>query len=142
MAKDLETKQRFIELRASGWSYDKIARELGVSKVTLIQWSKGLEHEIANLKAIELESLLEQYYLSRVKRIELLGEKLRALKNELETRDLKDVSTDRLVTLFLKLYELAKAEAVEPVFAEAEREAISLDDLSALGTLTLKTWTG
>ena len=138
MAKDNETKQRFIELRAFGWSYDKIARELQVSKPTLIQWSKGLEHEIANLKAIEIEALQEQFFLTKAERIKLLGERLKTIKAELESRDLKDVPTDKLVTLFLKLYEMLKAEVVEPVFAE--REAISLDDLSAFGTV--KMWTG
>jgi len=35
-----ELKQRFIEMRAKDISYDKISKELGVSKQTLINWSK------------------------------------------------------------------------------------------------------
>ena len=46
----LETKERFIELRAKGWSFDKIAKEIGKAKQTLIDWSKELQDEIANRK--------------------------------------------------------------------------------------------
>ncbi len=28
----VETKERFIELRAKGWSFDKIAKEIGMAK--------------------------------------------------------------------------------------------------------------
>ena len=31
----LQTKERFIELRAKGWSFDKIAKEIGKAKQTL-----------------------------------------------------------------------------------------------------------
>ena len=50
----LQTKERFIELRAKGWSFDKIAKEIGKAKQTLIDWSKELQDEIANRKALEL----------------------------------------------------------------------------------------
>lgn len=63
----LETKERFIELRAKGWSFDKIAKEIGKAKQTLIDWSKELQDEIANRKALELEALYETYYLQREK---------------------------------------------------------------------------
>ena len=31
----IETKERFIELRAKGWSFDRIAKELGRAKHAL-----------------------------------------------------------------------------------------------------------
>ena len=61
----LETKNKFIELRAKGYSFDKIAKELGIAKQTLIDWSKELKNQIANLKAFELEVLQEKYFLSK-----------------------------------------------------------------------------
>ena len=63
--KPIETKHNFIKLRAKGNSFDKIAKELGVAKQTLIDWSKEFEEEIANLKAIELTDMEE-----RLERIE------------------------------------------------------------------------
>ena len=53
----LELKSQFVELRAKGWSYVKIARKLKVSKNTLANWGAELEGEIASLKAMELEAL-------------------------------------------------------------------------------------
>ena len=58
-----ELREKFIQLRAKGWSFDKIAKELGKAKQTLINWSKELQDEIANRKALELEALYESYYL-------------------------------------------------------------------------------
>ena len=43
----VEIKEQFIDLRAKGYSFDKIAKELGKAKQTLIDWSKDLQEEIA-----------------------------------------------------------------------------------------------
>ena len=101
--KDTETKTRFVELRAQGLSFAKIAEEIGVSKQSLIAWSKDLRLEIENLKQIELEALREKYYLTTKKRLELFGEKLEAVKTELDRRSFEDVPTDKLFDILLKL---------------------------------------
>ena len=44
--KDQETVQKFIELRAQGWSFARIAAELGVAKRTVIEWSRRFLFEI------------------------------------------------------------------------------------------------
>src|SRR3990167_10914524 len=111
---DPAIKGRFIELRAQGHSFDKIAKELDVSKQTLIVWSKSLKFEISNLKEIEREALQEKYSLSKTKRLELFGSQLEALKNELGKRDLSTVSTDKLFELSLKYGAFLKDEA-EPI---------------------------
>ncbi len=92
--KDQKTKMQFVELRSQRMSYDKIARELKVSKQTLINWSKECATEIINLKAIEMESLLERFCLTKSKRMEILGKQLSAVQDELETRDLKKIPTE------------------------------------------------
>ena len=60
--KDQETKEGFVELRAKGWSFDRIAQELRVSKQTLINWRREFALQISNLKAIELEALREKFF--------------------------------------------------------------------------------
>ena len=70
----IEVKEKFIELRAKGYSFDKIAKETGKAKQTLIDWSKELQEEIANLKALELETLYEKYYLLKEVRLQTFGE--------------------------------------------------------------------
>ena len=110
----LELKAQFVGLRAKGWSYRRIARQLHVSKSTLANWSQELEEEIASLKAMELEALYETYYLLKEGRIRLLGGVLRKIKAELRSRSLSDVSTDKLLELLLKYDEALQAEYVEP----------------------------
>ena len=109
----LELKSQFVELRAKGWSYVKIARRLKVSKNTLTNWGAELEGEIASLKAIEMEALHEKYFMNKEARIRLLGEQLKEIKAELKRRGLDDVSTDKLLEMELKLYQALQAEYVE-----------------------------
>ena len=108
----IETKEKFIELRAKGWSFDKIAKEIGKAKQTLIDWSKELQDEIANRKALELEALYETYYLQRESRLQTLGAMLTKIKEEVENRDLSDVPTDKLLELLLKYNSQVKEEIV------------------------------
>jgi len=131
--KDQETRERFIELRARGLSFDKISKELKVSKQTLIDWSRGLQEEIRNLKAIELEALQEKYFLTKEKRIELFGERLKAIKEELDKRDLQDVPTDKLIELLLKYHRILKEEFVPLEFMEEDE--LRIPDLTQK-----KTW--
>lgn len=110
MAKDNTVKQQFIEMRAKGLSFNTIAKELGVSKNTLIEWSREYENDINNLKTIELEALQEHYLISKKKRIELFGEQAKAIIAELDSRGLKDVPTEKLYGILFKTTELLKAE--------------------------------
>lgn len=112
----VEIKERFIELRAKGWSFDKIAKELGKAKQTLIDWSKELQDEIANRKALELEALYEKYFLLRESRLQTFGAMLSKIKKEIERRDLSDVPTDKLLELLLKYNSQIKEEIVEPIY--------------------------
>ena len=56
MAKSEETRMQFIELRAQGKSYKQICSSLNIAKSTAVDWGRELEHEIARLKAVELEA--------------------------------------------------------------------------------------
>jgi transcriptional regulator len=134
----LETKQQFIELRAKGYSFDKIARELGKAKQTLVDWSKELQEEIASRKAIELEALYESYHLLKENRLQTFGAMLTKIKEEVERRDLSDVPTDKLLDLMLKYNSQVRDELVEPIFKssqELKEEKADRDLLNELTTL-------
>ena len=137
----IETKRRFIELRAKGYSFDKIAKELGKAKQTLLDWSRDLDQEIAQAKALELDSLYESYSLYKEARLKTLGEILSKLKKEVDKRDLIDLPTDRLLDLFLKYEGVVKESLVEPVFKssreidEEKEDRLLLEELSALNGL-------
>jgi hypothetical protein len=136
MSYNIQDKERFIELRAKGWSFDKIAKETGKAKQTLIDWSKELQDEIANRKALELEALYESYYLLRENRLQTLGAMLAKLKKEVESRDLSDVPTDKLLELLLKYSSRVREEIVEPVFKSSTEMREERTDRELLEELT------
>jgi len=129
-----KTKEEFIEMRAKGYSFDKIAKKLGRSKNTLIVWSKELQGEIANCKAMELEALYEKYYLHKEGRLQIFGTLLVKIKEELEQRNFLDIPTDKLLDLFLKYNNQVKDELTIPIYKslqeikeeKAESQLISL----------------
>lgn len=131
-----ELKERFIELRAQGWSFDKIAKELGKAKQTLIDWSKELQDEIANRKALELDSLYEKYYLSKEHRLKTFGETLQRIRDEVAKRNLKDVPTEKLLELYIKYADKVKEEAIEPKFKTQQEITEEREEAEILDRLT------
>ena len=131
-----EIKERFIDLRAKGYSFDKIAKELGKAKQTLIDWSKELQEEIANRKALELEALYENYYLLKENRIQTFGAMITKIKEEVERRDLSDVPTDKLLELLLKYNSQVKEEIVEPIYKSSQEIKEERQDRELLEELT------
>jgi transcriptional regulator with XRE-family HTH domain len=133
--KTTEQKEKFVELRAKNWSYKKIAKQLGISKPTLIKWSKELNQKIANMKAIELEAIQEKYYMQKKQKIEIYGQQLEKIKEELEARlennELKDVKTEQLFKLFFEYMDRLEFERVPVEFiAERSFEEMELDNFT------------
>lgn len=121
----LELKQRFVELRAKGYSYEKISRELGKAKQTLIDWGKELSEEVANRKALELEALYEEYGLTIQARLQGYGTLLKRIAAEIASRDLADVPTGKLLELFSLYSDKVAQQTLEPRFmssSELEEE--------------------
>jgi hypothetical protein len=108
-----EQKHRFVVMRAKGYSYARIARELRVSKGTLTAWNAELEAKIAKSRAMELEALQEEFFLLKEGRIRLIGGQLRAIQAEIARRDLSKVNTDKPLELQLRYFEQLKGEYVE-----------------------------
>lgn len=54
--------------------------------------------------------------MQKEKRIQLFGEKLEAIKNELDKRDLSEIPTEKLFNLFIKLVTNLKREETETIF--------------------------
>ena len=109
-----EEKNRFIDLRARGYSYSKIAEELKVSKATLTLWQTELKTEIGKLKALQLDELYTRYFMLKEHRITQLGDTLERLDTELEARDLSTLPTDKLLDFKIRYMQELKEEYVEP----------------------------
>jgi chemotaxis regulatin CheY-phosphate phosphatase CheZ len=68
-----DKQKKFLQLRASGLSFDKIAVELKTSKPTLIQWGRLFKDELNDMKFQSLATLKEEYqYTTRAKYEQLL----------------------------------------------------------------------
>jgi transcriptional regulator with XRE-family HTH domain len=133
-------KDQFIQLRAEGYSFEKISKKLKKAKGTLIEWERDFEEEISNCKALHLEQLYEKYFLLKQSRLELFGEMLLKLKKELDTRTFASVPTEKLLDLVAKYHGLLKEEYTEPQFStqqqqqEQKQEKQDLDNLLTLLT--------
>ncbi len=115
MSKTLDDKQQFIELRAKGYSFSKIAEQLNISKPTLIQWSQDEEtcRDITNLRALYIDELQEKYEMTKRHRIAVFGEVLERAKTELDKRDLSEVPTDKLVNLMIRVSDTLKQDETQ-----------------------------
>ncbi len=137
----IEIKRQFIQLRAKGYSFDKIAKELGKAKQTLIDWSKEFQEEIANVKASELESLYETYHLQRENRLQIFGELLLKLKAEALKRDFSEIPAEKLLELLLKYNSQVREDYIEPRFTTSQEIAEELSERRLLEELTATTET-
>ena len=115
MSKTLDEKQQFIELRARGYSFQKISDELNISKPTLMEWSKDdqTSKDIHNQRTLYIDELQEQYAMTKRHRITVFGEVLSRAKAELDKRDLSEMSTDKLITMDIKLSDTLRQDETE-----------------------------
>jgi type II secretory pathway component PulK len=107
------------------------------TKATLVNWAKEFEEEINNLKALELEALYEKHYLLKEHRLKSLGSLLKKAETELEKRDFKEIPTDKLIDVYVKLSGIAQEQVTEPSFkssgeiAEDKANRMLIDELTA-----------
>ncbi len=91
-----DKQKQFLQLRADGLSFDKIAVEIKTSKPTLIQWAKLFKDELNDMKFQSLATLKEQYQFSVKAKFE---QNLKHLQKINEAFDNFDYSTATLKEL-------------------------------------------
>lgn len=115
MTKTTDEVEKFIELRARGLSFDKIAQEMGTSKPTLLKWARDYQQELEQAQYFELQGILAQYGIMRRGRVEALSETLHMALTELRARaqagNFADLATDKLTNLVLTLEARLEREA-------------------------------
>lgn len=107
-----EDKLKFVELRAKGFSYNKIAKELNVSKATLTAWNEELKGHIAALKAEHLRELYTSYGMFKEARIKALGDILLKIDDALTNADLTELPADKLLDYKLKYMDTLNNEYI------------------------------
>jgi len=110
MAKTIDEKEKFIELRAKGFSFDKISKELGISKPTAMRWEKEFEREIKEFSYILYESMRDQFAMTKKERIERLGNILERIRTELDKRDFSTLQTEKLINIYFSMSNKFKKE--------------------------------
>lgn len=99
-----EQKERFLELRITGETFEKIASELSVSKQTLINWSKDLEikDSLDIARSIRYQAILNQYEATKRDKIEFYSLLSQKVKKEISSIDLNNVRPEKLLDILIK----------------------------------------
>ena len=97
--KDQETKQRFIQLRAEGHSYENIANELNVSKKTLLKWGHDFAQDINNMQYFIYQNMLEQFKMTKQEQIFNWFQEIKKIDDALEKKDYNELSKKDLIIL-------------------------------------------
>lgn len=132
--KTTDKKADFIELRAKGLSYAKVAEQLHISKSTCSSWEQELKAQIQERKEARLTELYTLYGMEKESRIERVGTVLAEIDKALATKDFSELPADTLLKLKLKYEQELKAEYSEPTgqaFTELTVEEI-IEALTAL----------
>ncbi len=94
-----QTIEKFVELRAQGWTLPHIATELHVSKRTLVGWNREFAADIKSMRALELELLKEKFLASREENLDRLARLKKDVDDELSGRTLKFLPIEKLFRL-------------------------------------------
>lgn len=116
-------KLQAVELRAGGKTYKEIAEELGTDIQQAIDMASDESDKIATLRAVKMEALFQEERINQTGRIERLSALQARLKEELDRRDLSDIPTDKLITLYLKTSETIKGEVYTPKILSSTEQA-------------------
>jgi transposase len=91
-----DTKSRFIELRAKGWSLARIAEHLQVAQRTLVDWNRSAQAEIDLLRPHEREAMLEKILAPKEQELKSLAKQLKDIEQEISERPLRHIPAKEL----------------------------------------------
>ena len=110
----LDAQDKFVELRAQGWTLGHIATELHYSKRTLVDWNRELADEVKAFRAAEMELLKEKFLATREEDLSRLCRLQKDVEDELANRSLKFIPIDKLFKLAADLRQQIRELQEEP----------------------------
>src|SRR5437762_10844905 len=120
----IATRSEFLRLRVSGMSLARISRQLGVSKPTLISWSRQCQPELASRITAAQHEMADDIAESANAETANLQRRLTALKQELFSRALREISTPCLEMLCGELSDrLRQLESMGQPGAKSDRDS-------------------
>lgn len=98
-------KQQFVQMRIEGKSFEDIAKALSIGKPNLIKWNMESDTRTAINEglAIHLNDTVRTLEMGKQSRIAAMLRIYKKIVQELESRDLADVPTDKLIQLSVLL---------------------------------------
>lgn len=98
-------KQQFISLRIEGKSFEDISKTLAIAKPDLIEWNKESSTRTAINEglAIKLNDTVRSLEMSKTSRTAAMLKIYKKVVDEIESRDLSDVDTAKLIQLSVLL---------------------------------------
>ena len=117
-----QKKEEFIRLRIEGETFENIAKELGVSKQTLINWSKEgrVKSTIDMARISKYQSILKVYELNREAKVTFFAELINKVKEELLKRDISDYSFEKLFNVLIGSQKEVRALIPEKNFSDED----------------------
>lgn len=118
-----QRKAQVLALREEGKTYAEIAEVTGLKAQDAVD-SLNLQevYHVNTLRAIEAEAMFARLQVDKQGRINRLAALQDRLSRELESRDLTDLPTDKLVTLLIKTSEALKGEVFNPVIQTTTKQ--------------------
>ena len=98
-----DNQDKFIELRAQGWSLRHIATEIHVSKRTLVDWNREFASDIQSMRTLEAQALQDKFLASREDELNRLARLQKDVQDEIDNRTLKFEPLDKLFRLSTEL---------------------------------------
>ena len=94
-----DAQDKFVELRARGWTLPHIATEIHVSVRTLNEWGRHYAADINAMRDSELELQKEKFLASREEDLNRLARLKKDVDDELANRTLKFIPLEKLFRL-------------------------------------------
>ncbi len=98
-------KQKFVTMRIEGQSFEAISKSLSINKSHLVEWNKETETRTAINEglAIQLNDTVRTLEMGKQARLKAMLKTYKKVIEEIEKRDLSDVSTEKLIQLSVLL---------------------------------------
>lgn len=113
MTYTLTHESEFIKRRALGQSLETISRDMKIARCTLTQWdheySDCIERTYHTLKKQIVSETVEQLRLDFVSRLQTISKELARIDEELQGRELSDLSTRDLYALKVKFLQMTQS---------------------------------
>lgn len=106
-----ELKYKFIELRAMGHTYEKICKELNITKPTAIKWAKLLSEEIAQQQRHLVAKIFSERIYEHEQGVLIRMEQFRRKRYSKLSRKLSDKIDKKLFKGLEKIF-LKKIKAI------------------------------